>query len=428
MNELYLITKREYLTRINKKSFIVLTILMPFLIIGSILLPLYLSTVKNSEPKHIAVVDSTHLYGHYLESDDFYIFENMDEKSTFSNLDFNRQSFAVLYINTDLSLDPKGAVIYSESRIPQDLLTNINTQLSDVVKQRQIRKWCSENNINVDVVSQLENQLNIKDLVNITTVRIDNDGAKETSTFLVSAIGLGLTFFMYFFILMYGTMVINGVVEEKCSRIVEVLVSTVSPFNLMMGKIIGIGLTGLTQFFLWLMLALLAIVGSYSFTDSIQSDVLSNQVSAYLQLILSINWFEIIFFFLLLFIGGYLMYASLFAMFGAAVDNAQDTQQFVMPITILFIFALYAALYSLENPDGPLAFWCSIVPFTSPVVMMVRIPFGVPLWEKLLSVVLLYVTIIFMVRFAARIYRIGILMYGKKATIRDLFKWYNLKK
>jgi len=209
----------------------------------------------------------------------------------------------------------------------------------------------------------------------------------------------------------------QGVMEEKTNRIVEVIVSSVKPFDLMMGKLIGIGLVGLTQFGIWIAVFL---------TVSL-SGVLASSNLAMLQtvsgLFASVNMVEIFFYFILFFIGGYLMYASLFAAIGAMVSSQEDTQQYMTPIMVLIIFATYAGFFSAQNPDGPLAFWTSMVPLTSPIVMMIRIPFGVPLWQMLLSVVLLALTVILIVMLAAKIYRVGILMYGKKPTFVEIIKW-----
>ena len=253
---------------------------------------------------------------------------------------------------------------------------------------------------------------------------MDQDGTeKESSVKLASGLGFALIMFMYMFIMTYGAMVMQGVIEEKTNRIVEVMVSSVKPFNLMMGKIIGIGLVGFTQLFIWILMgAIILGIGNSLLPATGGEGALS-----YISLLSSVNWFFLLGFFILFFIGGYLIYAAIFAMFASAVDNPQDTQQFVMPITIIFIVALYAGIYSVNNPDGPLAFWCSIIPFTSPIVMMVRIPAEVAIWEAILSLAILYASTILMIKFAAKIYRVGILMYGKKPSIKEILKWAKYK-
>ncbi len=229
----------------------------------------------------------------------------------------------------------------------------------------------------------------------------------------------------------------QGVLEEKTNRIVEVMVSSVKPFQLMMGKIIGIGLVGLTQFFLWAILVFIinAIAGAAFIIPQMNPDIINadltvslstpqiSRTSEILLLLSSVNFLEIGFYFIIFFIGGYMMYASLFAAIGSMVNSQEDTQQFMLPITILILFAFYAGFYSITNPNGPLAFWTSMIPFSSPIVMMVRIPFDIPLWQKLASVAILFSTVFLMVKLSAKIYRTGILMYGKKPSMKEIWKW-----
>jgi ABC-2 type transport system permease protein len=249
--------------------------------------------------------------------------------------------------------------------------------------------------------------------------------------------GMIFTFIIYMFIMMYGAMVMQGVMEEKTNRIVEVMISSVRPFNLMMGKIIGIGLAGLTQVFIWCMLTVilltvggmfLSVGGGYDISamQSMPYDAVEiSPVASMMSKLGSFNFVEITVYFVLFFIGGYISYASLFAAIGAAVDSPEDSQQFMTPMMVFLMFALYAGIYSANNPDGPLAFWCSLIPFTSPVVMMVRIPYEIPFRQILLSLVLLFASAIFLVWVSARIYRAGILMYGKKPGFKEMARWIN---
>ena len=427
MRALGLIVKREYLSRIQKKSFIVMTIVTPLLFVALMFVLVFLSGIKASDTKRIAVVDNTGRYATHLQSSEQYSFEIMPEADENLKSNVGNDLFGILQINGDLEADPKSAIFFSEKQAPVDLLAYINLTFSEVIKADRINTLANDRNIDTEIIVRIQQIMEQPTNVQVTTMKWNDDGAeKETSTALVSIIGGFITILMYLFIFMYGTMVMHGVVEEKSNRIIEVMISSIRPFDLMMGKIIGIGLTGLTQLLIWgcIIATFLGIKG-YFFSDldlSQTSSILSN-----LDMISSLNWLEIILYFLLLFIGGYLMYASLFAMCGATVDNAQDTQQFTMPISLIFMFALYAGMYSIQNPDGPLAFWCSMIPITSPIVMMVRIPFEVPLWEKLLSIAILYVTIFFVVKFAAKIYRVGILMYGKKPSVKEIIKWISYK-
>lgn len=428
MNALSLIIKREYLSRIKKKSFVILTLLMPLLMAALIFVPLLLSNIKDSEVKQIAIIDNTGKYASHFESSKHYTFEIIRESQSGNvKTKVGKDLFGILQITGDLAENSSAATFVSEKQIPLDLQGYINNTLSEVVKSDKINTLAQTADIDTQVMVDIRHVIEASGNIKVTTMRWSEDGSeKETSTGIAAAVGGIFTFLMYMFILMYGTMVMQGVVEEKSNRIVEVMISSVRPFDLMMGKIIGIGLTGITQLFIWFGIFGIMLGIKNTIFPAVEIDSISAQLGS-MQMLFSINWVEIIIYFLLLFIGGYLIYASLFAMFGAAVDNAQDTQQFVMPITLIFIFSFYVGIYSLQNPDGPLAFWCSMIPLTSPIVMMVRIPFEIPLWEKILSIVILYVSIFFVVKFAAKIYRVGILMYGKKPTIKELIKWFSYK-
>lgn len=426
MRALKLIIQREYLSRIQKKSFLIMTILMPVIFIALIFVPIWLAGIKDSQAKQIAIIDSTGKYADHLKSNEEYVFNITDRNPGKLKTDGESELFGVLQITDDLGNNPKAVTLYSEKQAPIGLLDYINSTLSEVTKSEKLNNLSKRDNIDPEVLTEIRNISQSKNDINITTMRWDEDGAeKETSTIISSAIGGIITFLMYMFILMYGTMVMNGVVEEKSNRIVEVMISSVKPFDLMMGKIIGIGLVGITQLLIWIVLigGVLASAGTL-FPQSGMEDAGS---PLDVNLLLSVNWIEIVICFLLFFIGGYLIYASIFSIIGAAVDNAQDTQQFVLPVTLIFVFALYAGIYSIQNPDGPLAFWCSLIPLTSPIVMMVRIPFGVPIWQVLLSIAILYISIVLVVKFAAKIYRVGILMYGKKPNIKEVIKWFSYK-
>ena len=265
-----------------------------------------------------------------------------------------------------------------------------------------------------------------------------SDGSvSESSTHLASILGFIFTFITYMFIIMYGNIVMQSVLEEKKSRVVEVMVSSVKPVNMLIGKIVGVGLVGITQILIWGVLIGVFSSIAIPFIAPNASDLQSASLmtprmdtfenSNILAMVLSINWIEVIAYFILYFIGGYVLYASIFAMFASAVNSEEDTSQFMTPVTLMIVFAFMVGIYSVQNPDGPLAFWTSLIPFTSPIVMMMRIPFGVPLWEKLLSVVLLYGTFVFISVIAAKIYRVGILMYGKKPSIKEMMKWVRYK-
>lgn len=435
MNKIGLIIKREYLRRVSKKSFILLTLFTPFLFAALVFVPLWLSTIKGDEVRNVAIIDSTGKYAQLFENNESYHFIHSDKTLDDYRQSNDKEIFAFLSITGDLLDNPKAATLYSEKQVPVELSRLVNQTLS---KQLESEKLASFNIPNLQEIIK-ESKINF----NVQTIKWSEDGQESTSSAMVaSVIGMVFTFIIYMFIMMYGAMVMQGVMEEKTNRIIEVMISSVRPFDLMMGKIIGIGFVGLTQVFLWgIITTILVSVGGFMFSGGAEAALQANPQMGMMDanalasssgneimgIINSINIAEIGISFLIYFIGGYMLYASIFAAIGSAVDNQEDTQQFMAPVTIFMIFALYAGIYSMENPDGPLAFWCSMIPFTSPIVMMVRIPFEIPLWEKLLSVALLYTSAIAIVWLSAKIYRVGILMYGKKPSIKEMVKWIKYK-
>jgi ABC-2 type transport system permease protein len=435
MNKIGIIIRREYTTRVAKKSFIIMTFLSPLLFAALIMVPLWLSGIKDNESKKIAVVDFTNEYGKVLKSDKQYVFVPVKERvQNIGNSQLKKDYYAVLLIKGDLIKDSTAATLYSEKQVGIELESTVSRQLSEYVENKKLDAYHVAN------IKQMVEKARTK--IDVATIKLDEKGnSKVTSSIVATIIGGLSTFLIYMFIFMYGVQVMRGVVEEKTNRIVEVIISSVKPFELMMGKIIGIALVGLTQFLLWIILTLIIsnIAGFALFGTSISNLQAGAQLQGastsgaqqammtVFQGLQGINLVEIVSYFIFYFLGGYLLYASLFAAVGSAVDNETDTQQFMMPITIPILFAFYAAIYSIENPDGPLAFWCSLIPFTSPIVMMVRLPFDVPLWEKLLSVGLLVITFIFTTWLAGKIYRTGILMYGKKPSWKEMWKWLRYK-
>lgn len=440
MSKTGLIIKREYLHRVSKKSFILLTFLTPFLFAALVFVPLWLSSIKSDTVKKVAVIDATGLYAPLFEDTDSYHFVKSDQTLENYKQSGDKEIFAFLNITGNLLQNPGDATIYSEKQIPEDLRRMIDNTLS---KYLENEKLASFNIPNLKEIIK-ESQINFK----VNTIKWGDDGSENRSSApIASIVGMIFTFIVYMFIIMYGNMVMQSVSEEKTNRIVEVMISSVKPFNLMMGKIVGIGFVGLTQVFMWAILTtvLLGISQFVFFGGSPEviaesamatqgmagsgmiSAVNAEPTSKIMEIMNTINFAEIGFFFILYFIGGYLLYGAIFAAIGSAVDTQEDTQQFMAPIVTFMAFALYAGIYSMQNPDGPLAFWCSMIPFTSPIVMMVRLPFEIPLWEKLLSIAILYISAIAIVWLSAKIYRVGILMYGKKPSIKEIIKWIKYK-
>lgn len=439
MNIVGLIIRREYLSRVRKKSFIIMTIVGP-LLMGGIFASVFLLDKVDSEQKTIVVADDSFMFAGKFKSSDrvnfIYSHEKVDSLRANSK---TKGYFGVLHIPAASNLPSleKAVILYSESQPGIDLVSRIKFTLEkEINTSKYIEAGIDEKKLQ-----------SIKTDVSIQTRDMEN---KKTSTGLVTGVGFAAGLLIYMFIFIYGAMVMRGVLEEKTSRIVEVIISSVKPFQLMLGKIIGVALVGLTQFLLWIVLSFMVFQGVSMTLLTKKSDMekvqemMQKQASknnpAMMQeeenmtnseqirdAISTINFPLIIGMFLFYFVGGYLLYSALFAAIGAAADSETDTQQFMLPVTIPLILAYIAAATIINNPQGNVAFWFSIVPFTSPIVMMVRIPFGVPITDIVLSIVLLIAGFLFTTWLAARIYRVGILMYGKKVNYRELYKWLTYK-
>ncbi|MDR2948256.1 MAG: ABC transporter permease [Prevotella sp.] len=440
MRALGLIIQREFSSRVKTKAFILTTLLTPFLFLAVTALPTVLMMVSdNDDIKTVYVKDDSGMYFNLFESSKNYEFiklaENTEKQSGKST------GTALLEIRGDLSLNPNMVTFYSEKQQPpRELTAYINDVLTEAVKAKKIDDFTKISNIDPQVVTGLQDLLKSKERINVSSIRWDETG-KETETLgdIASIAGMALTFCMFFFIMMYGQMVVQSVVEEKTNRIIEVIISSVRPFDLMMGKIVGVGLVGLLQLIIWLIIGGGAIVALQIFfggsidlnsveTQQAMSMMQNNpELATSLNGFFSINWLQVGICLILYFVGGYLLFSSLYAMFGSAANDSQEAQQLMMPLTIILLLAFYTGFAAARNPEGSLAFWCSLIPFTSPVVMMVRAPFEIPIWELIVSVVVLFTTAILMVKLAAKIYRVGILMYGKKVTFAEMFKWLKYK-
>lgn len=435
MSSLLLIIEREYLTRVKKKSFIILTLLMPFLIVLLSLVPLWLATLNDGTEKHIGVIDSTGIYEELFGSSGNYIFQPIDKSDQADSENrVGKDLFAILRISEDLSRDGRAVSLTSEKQAPLELQSYIQRILKDKVTEQRLDQLTASGSVESEAIAEVRNIIEDTPAISLKTMRIGGDGSvTESSTEVATIIGMLFTFLIYMFILLYGNMVMQGVLEEKKSRVVEVMVSSVEPVNLLIGKIVGIGLVGLTQLALWVGMTVVLFSGVSLFIGSpeqaaaLSGDMSNFPVDKIISSVMGINWFEIIIYFVLFFVGGYVLYASIFAMFASAVDSEEDTTQFMTPLTLLIVFAFMAGFYSVTNPDGPLAFWTSLIPFTSPIVMMVRVPFGIPFWQILLSLLILWGTFILISIVAAKVYRVGILMYGKKPSLKEIYKWISYR-
>lgn len=427
MNKIAIIIRREFLTRIKKKSFIILTILMPFIMCAVVIVPLLLAQINSDEESKVVIVDKTGHYADCFKDTLNFHFQTSPQLLPAYKSDTSDIS-AVVLITDDLAKNPSAVQMYSHKEVAENLYQYVSSCLNDQVRKDKLM---------ATGIPELGKMIdNIQAETSIRTIKWSEGGEEKDSHRGVAMVaGFIMTMISYFFVLTYGGMVMQAVMEEKANRIVELIVSSVKPFQLMLGKITGILLVGLFQLLIWaLLLAVIVPIAdklcgvniammSASGSTAAAPDVgLSDAMIMWLS-VMNLPYLEMGIMFLLLFIGGYLLYASVFAAIGASINEQQDSSQFMMPIMLLMAFSLYAAIYSVENTDGPLAFWASIFPLSSPIVMMVRIPFGVPLWQEILSVALLYLTALLGIWGSGRIYRVGILMYGKKPSLKQMMRW-----
>ena len=431
MEHFSLIATREYLNKIGNKSFILMTLLLPIFLSGITFLLSFLSSVNNDTSKTISVVDNTGYIYQKLDSSTDIIYDLIDDATIdeAKEISRNKSDYGLLYINNFDSPEEiaESIMFISETSPSFTVLNKIESQLESILTNENFRI------LGIDI-----NQINSsKIIVNLFQESFDGEETTRLDGVVKLGFGFALGMLLYFFIFAYGSMIMMSVMEEKTSRIVEIIISSVKPFNLMTGKIIGVSLAGLTQVLIW---GVMFSVFSYFFStyfgisassssgeiilstdeaDAISSSALE-MISAFMNLPLT----NIFFAFIIYFIGGYFLYASIFAAIGAAIDNQADAQQFMLPITLIVIIGLYVGMLTVpEDPNGIVAQIFSYIPFTSPIVMLMRIPHGVPLYEQILSVTILFSSVLLIVWISAKIYRIGILMYGKKITYGEMIKW-----
>jgi ABC-2 type transport system permease protein len=437
MGKIGLIIRREYLTRVRKKSFIIMTVLGPLLMAGLFIVPIWLTNV-NESAKKILVLDESGVLNHNLKGNDnisfIYTLKSLEEaKAAIEKSAY----YALVHIpkNTDGDLDllQRNIKLYSDDQISLSLKVYIRNQIEKQVERLQLESQ----GVSQELVESIKGKSNVPlEVLPIKKVQ-------RTDVELNTVLGMVGGILIYFFIFLFGAQVMRGVIEEKTSRIVEVIISSVKPFQLMMGKIVGIALVGLTQFLLWVILTgsiygifMATIVKEKYSAQNVSTMLQKSQDGTALQdadqlmetqtiinRIDQINWALMIPCFIFYFLGGYLLYGALFAAIGGAVDSESDTQQFMLPISAPLIFSFVMAQTVLNDPTGTVAKWLSIIPFTSPIIMMVRLPFHVEPWELILSMGMLILGFIFTTWVAAKIYRTGILMYGKRVTWKEIFRW-----
>ena len=431
MGHLRLITEREYLNKVTNKSFILATFLTPLIITGFIMLLVYLMSVNNDTVKVISVVDNTGYFTNSLVSSDDLKFEfindfDLEEAKLISK---TKADYGLLFIPyyDDLNQIADSTMFISEDAPSIAIISRIEGRIEKVLTNKNFE------NVGIDIEKINKSKI----YINLYQESFEGEETTKMDGIIKISFGMFLGMLLYIFIFAYGSMIMMSVIEEKTSRIVEIMISSVKPFQLMMGKILGTSLAGLTQFLVWTILIMMfvfiitAIFGIESTTqnnelllNSSGNMTMNQEALDMISAFISLPLLNILIAFLLYFLGGYLLYASLFAAIGAAVDNQTDAQQFVMPLTIILILALYAGMLTVpEDPNGTVSILLSHIPFTSPVVMLMRIPYGVPIYEQIISIIILYLTFTLCIWFAAKIYRVGILMYGKKPSYKELIKW-----
>ena len=425
-SKILLIIQREFNQRVRKRSFILTTILMPLLLVGVMAIPVLIAVYGSSPSvvRQIVVVDSSGVVALALVDS-----PSLSFTPTTLSCDSARraaeygEAFGFLTVGPRVVEDPSQVALYTRENSTRAIEDEIREQVRRIVYQQRIER------ADIPGLDSILQQLQVRPL--LATYRIDEqaaggDTARQSSSDLLEALSFGMGIIIYMFIFIYGAAIMHGVIEEKNNRIVEVIVSSVRPFQLMMGKIVGMTLVALTQLAIWAIL----VVGAFEVMRSsipadggAMNDGLLVAFSVFnASTILSVGGL-----FLFFFVGGYMLYASMFAAVGSAVENVQDAQQLQMPVTIPLVLAFLVLTMVMRDPTSAVAFWFSIIPFTSPIVMIARLPYGVPLWEMVLSLVLLYATFLLVVSLAARIFRIGIFMYGKKPTLGEILRWIRYK-
>jgi len=436
MNKILLIIQREYLTRVRKKSFWIASIVVPFLIAGVYAILIYL-VVNSNETKTIQIVDESGLFKDKIQSEKDISYSFINKSFETAKKDFFKSDADILVdIPKDILSNPNGVKMVGKKSIGMGTQFDIQGSIEKELRNIKLK------NANIDLKILEDNKVN----VNAETFTLQEDGQEQSSSSTGAMILAGIFgIVLYISAFLYGSQVMNGVIEEKSNRIIEVMISSVRPFQLMMGKIIGVGLVGITQFLLWGVLTFTASTATSALmSDKIEQKVQSmqktglnkaeienfkkeikdkNPLAGIVQTVENVSLGKLILCFLLFYVGGYLLYASLFAAVGSAVENASEAQQFLLPVTIPILASFFIGQAIIQDPDSKLAFWASMFPLTSPIDMMVRLPFGVPNWQIALSFILLVLGFLGTTWLAGKVYRVGILMYGKKPSWKEISKW-----
>lgn len=416
-----IIISREYLERVKRKSFIITTILMPLLMLAMMVAPALIMALSGPEEQTIAVIDDSGVVAPRLQNEGDIKFVPVNTALADLKADDNYQ--AILVIGKDVISEPDGNIsLYTHGSPSMVTEQFISDQLSDVIEDQRIRAY------EIDNLRQILDEVNVD--VQLQTYRLDKEEETATSSILSYLLGTFMMLILYMFIMLYGQMVMTSIIEEKNNRVLELVVSSVKPTDLMMGKILGIGAVAVTQILIW---AVLLIGCSIWIMPLLSTSVAQSgtadpaMIQAVAQLADPSFMGQLLIFMVLFLIGGYLFYSSIYAAIGSAVDNIQDASQLTSIAIVPIILALIISMSVVQDPNSALALWTSYIPFTSPMVMMARVPFGIPVWQSIVSLVILYVSFVGMIWLAAKIYRVGIFMYGKKPTVAELIRWTRYK-
>ncbi|WP_314204016.1 ABC transporter permease [Capnocytophaga bilenii] len=425
MKFLRIITQREYLNKIRNKSFIIMTFVSPLIMVAFILLIGWLVNINKSEVKNIAIIDESHIFATAFTNTDevhYHYLQNTDLLTAKKEV-LEKGNYGLLYIPPKNTPNWYQQISFYTEETPALSLTNA---MLSVLEKTLFQYNLTEKNINQQEIESAKVRVSLQ-LQNFT-----GEKTSEWGTLVKSILGMSAGYLIFMFIIMYGNMIMRSVIEEKNNRIIEIIISSVKPFDLMLGKILGTSLAGITQAFIWIVFTGVLFALLPTFFDmpmtSTTTEALQSPDTAKIQEVLTAIYqfplLETFVLFILFFVGGYLLYSSLYAMIGAMVDNETDTQQFLLPVITPLMLAVYVGMFSvMEQTHGTVSVVFSYIPFTSPVVMLMRIPFGVAWWEILISLLILYLTFFMVIKLSAKIYRIGILMYGKKASYKEVWKW-----
>lgn len=424
MKQLWLIIKREYITKIRNKSFIIMTFISPLIILILGILIGYLTDINNNSQKNIIVFDESFVFFKTFKNTKNinYQYTNQGNIEDIKNQAFQKHIYGVLYIPKNI----QEIQFFSDETPSINFVENLTNQLENAIFYQNLQNQ----NISLESITSAKEKINI-DLQNFS-----GEKSSKLANWLKLIFGGASGYLLMMFIVVYGNMIMRSVIEEKMSRIIEIIVSSVKPIQLMLGKIIGTSLVGITQFILWLVIGgclMVFLTNVFGVTPSNTISPAEIQQNGQIMQEILLEFFKfpimkLVGCFFIYFIGGYLLYSSMYATIGSAVDNETDTQQFIFPVLMPLMLAIYVGFFTvIEDPHGSISVLFSYIPLTSPVVMLMRIPFGVSWWEILISVTLLYLTFFIILWFAAKIYRVGILMYGKKASYKELIKWLKMK-